>query len=153
MVRTPCMRLPMSFVPPAVCDIFSNRPRGKKWQKASMWRMDLVLRYLGCGRDPVSSALVPRPSERPDEALAHIANARARAGAQSRAPRSINGRWCVWPWVPGLVEFTLGPREARTRGLARDTAATQFHNCLLASRAPSPSRLNLAHMIVGCTRR
>jgi hypothetical protein len=26
-------------------------------------------------------------------------------------------------WVPGLAEFTLGPREARTRGLARDTRA------------------------------
>src|SRR5262245_7210904 len=39
MVRTPWMRLPMSFVPPAVRDIFSNRRGGKKWQKASMWRM------------------------------------------------------------------------------------------------------------------
>jgi hypothetical protein len=28
----------------------------------------------------------------------------------------------VWLWVPGLVEFTLGPRVARTRGLARDTS-------------------------------
>ena len=28
----------------------------------------------------------------------------------------------VWrSWVPGLAEFTLGLREARTRGLARDT--------------------------------
>src|SRR5215471_3873472 len=33
------MRLPMSFVPPVVRDIFSNRRGGKKWQKASMWRM------------------------------------------------------------------------------------------------------------------
>src|SRR5215471_10223090 len=39
MVRTPWMRLPMSFVPPVVRDIFSNKRGGKKWQKASMWRM------------------------------------------------------------------------------------------------------------------
>ena len=28
-------------------------------------------------------------------------------------------------WVPGLVEFILGPRIARTRGLARDTRPVQ----------------------------
>src|SRR5262249_24015684 len=39
MVRTPWMRLPMSFVPPAVRDICSNRRGGKKWRKGSMWRM------------------------------------------------------------------------------------------------------------------
>src|SRR5216683_120643 len=33
------MRLPMSWVPPTVCDIRSNRAGGKKWQKASIWRM------------------------------------------------------------------------------------------------------------------
>src|SRR2546429_6247413 len=43
MVRTPCMRLPISLVPPEVRDIFSNRRGGKKWQKASMWRMGHAL--------------------------------------------------------------------------------------------------------------
>jgi hypothetical protein len=35
-------------VPPAVCDIFSNSRRGKKWQKASMWRMGRAL-FRGLG--------------------------------------------------------------------------------------------------------
>ena len=52
-------------------------------------------------------------------------HARARAGAQGSGARScllsaIAGP-LVWLWVLGLVEFTLGPRVARTRGLARDT--------------------------------
>jgi hypothetical protein len=73
----------------------------------------------------------PAPAERApakrapffrNEAQAH---ARVRAGAQGSGARScllsaIAGP-LVWLWVPGLVEFTLGPRVARTRGLARDT--------------------------------
>jgi hypothetical protein len=41
-------------------------------------------------------------------------------------PRGENfPRESFWnSWVPGLVEFILGPRIARTRGLARDTRAT-----------------------------
>src|SRR5260221_8581502 len=46
MVRTPWMRLPMSFVPPAVRDICSNKRGGKKWQKASMWRMGPSCRHV-----------------------------------------------------------------------------------------------------------
>src|SRR5258707_8950898 len=53
MVRRPWMRLPMSFVPPAVRDICSNRRGGKKWQKASMWRMGPSCR-------PAASLVGPR---------------------------------------------------------------------------------------------
>src|SRR5215470_5083988 len=53
MVRTPWMRLPMSFVPPAVRDICSNRRGGKKWQKASMWR-------IGPSCRPAASLVGPR---------------------------------------------------------------------------------------------
>src|SRR5262249_9757976 len=53
MVRTPWMRLPMSFVPPVVRDICSNRRGGKKRQKASMWRMGPSCR-------PAASLVGPR---------------------------------------------------------------------------------------------
>src|SRR5262245_45027802 len=33
-------------------------------------------------------------------------------------------RCAVDSWVPGLAEFTVGPREARTRWLARDTRSS-----------------------------
>src|SRR5262249_61579156 len=52
MVRTPWMRLPMSFVPPVVRDIFSNRRGGKKWEKASMWRMGPLVQAGGVGHLP-----------------------------------------------------------------------------------------------------
>src|SRR6266849_7544868 len=49
------MRLPMPLVPPAVCDIRSNRAGGKKWQKASRWRM--------------ASSLIPQLPARESSAL------------------------------------------------------------------------------------
>src|SRR5262245_65635986 len=52
MVRTPWMRLPMSFVPPVVRDIFSNKRGGKKWQKASMWRMGPSCRHVASVAGP-----------------------------------------------------------------------------------------------------
>src|SRR5262245_55351027 len=44
----------------------------------------------------------------------------ARCSCASNRPHAdVNTRFAIWLWVPGLAEFTLGPREARTRGLAR----------------------------------
>src|SRR4051794_14284185 len=75
MVRTPCMRLPILRVPPVVCDIRSNRAGGKKWQKASMWRM-------GACSTPQLLACKPRTFDqrlelRPHDAGMHAAIKRA----------------------------------------------------------------------------
>ena len=60
---------------------------------------------------------VPRPSERPSSAMRHKFTREREPGPRapglSRAllPRRSLIRSCG-PWVPGLVEFTLGPRRA-----------------------------------------
>jgi hypothetical protein len=72
---------------------------------------------------PASVELVPRPSERPSSAMRHKfarerdPGPRAPGHALAFAPRSLV-RSCG---SGGLAEFILGPRVARTRGLARDT--------------------------------
>src|SRR5499426_2036417 len=63
MVRTPCMRLPISLVPPAVCDIFSNRLCGKKWQKASMWRMRSIPQLFACQPRTLGQSFELRPHD------------------------------------------------------------------------------------------
>jgi hypothetical protein len=78
----------------------------------------------------VRTGLVSRPS-----AASALARAEREPGSSARIAKRDP---LVSPWVPGLAEFILGPRTARTRGLARDTG--------VRSRGAQSEPLAVAHL-------
>src|SRR5215470_7510543 len=75
------MRLPMSLVPPVVCDIFWNSAGGKKWQKASMWRMRSIPQLLAGQARALDQRLELRPHDRGMNAAIEGALGEAAIGA------------------------------------------------------------------------
>src|SRR5215468_7324289 len=113
MVRTPCMRLPMSLVPPVVCDIFWNRPGGKKWQKASMWRIRSIPQLLAGQAGALDQRLEFRPHDRGMDAAVERALGKAAVGADhhvlaadeiGEAQRALGDQFGMLHYVGGMAD-------------------------------------------------
>ena len=147
---TPCMRLPMSLVPPVVCDMLSETSLAERNDRTgSMCRMR-VNSTIACspaGRHPASASNFPhisegwkRPEKRPRRGRSRCPPSRSRARPPSRTARADRQRARGLDQVGGVADDTRDQHLA-VRQLTSPTPSIH------ARGARSPPR----HVAPACT--